>query len=159
MPHSAAAVHIGRELVRPGTADANASAWANVLADVPLFAELNRRHLRKVAGIARIARFEDGSAIVRAGQDGDSFYVLVDGSAKVARRGLPPLTLDVGSFFGEMALLDGGPRAATVSAKGPVACLVITRPRFLKLLRSEPAIAVAMVQELARRLRAAQAVA
>jgi CRP-like cAMP-binding protein len=112
-----------------------------------------------VAGIARVVRFDDGSAIVRAGRDGDSFFVLVEGSVRVSRRGLPSLTLEEGSFFGEMALLDGGPRTATVTAKAPVACLVIGRPRFLKLLRSEPAIAVAMVEELARRLRAAQAIA
>lgn len=158
MPHSATAAQLGRELTR-SRPEKNASAWADVLADVPLFAGLNRRHLRKVAGIARIVRFDDGSAIVRAGQDGDSFFVLVEGSVRVSRRGLPSLSLEEGSFFGEMALLDGGPRTATVTAKGPIACLVIGRPRFLKLLRSESAIAVAMVEELARRLRATQAIA
>jgi CRP/FNR family transcriptional regulator len=55
-----------------------------------------------------------------------------------------------------MALLDGGARSATVTAEGPVTCLTITRPRFLKLLRSEPAIAIAMLEELARRLRTIQ---
>jgi CRP/FNR family transcriptional regulator, cyclic AMP receptor protein len=134
----------------------DASGWANVLAGVPLFAGLSRRHLRQVAGTGRIARFDNATAIVRAGEPGDTFFVVLDGEVVVGRRGLPKISLGMGSYFGEMALLDGGPRSATVTASGPVTCLTIKRPRFLKLLRSEPAISVALLGELAGRLRAVQ---
>jgi CRP-like cAMP-binding protein len=128
-----------------------------VLADVPLFAGLSPRHLRKVAGTGRIVRYHHATAIVRAGEPGDTFYVVVDGEVSVRRRGLAALSLGSGSFFGELALLDGGARTATVMAKGPVACLVIARTRFLKLLRDEPTIAVALLEEVAGRLRTLQA--
>jgi CRP/FNR family transcriptional regulator, cyclic AMP receptor protein len=140
-----------------GPAASDATLWTSVLADVPLFAGLSRRHLRKVADTGRIARFHSGSAIVRAGEPGDSFYVITDGEVSIRRRGVTALSLGPGSFFGEMALLDGGTRSATVTAQGPVACLVITRARFLKLLRAEPTIAVALLTEVARRLRTLQA--
>ena len=133
------------------------AGWANVLAGVPLFAGLGRRHLRRVASAGRIGRFHNATAIIRSGESGDTFYVVLDGEVTVRRRGLPELSLGMGSYFGEMALLDGGVRTATVMAKGPVTCLAITRSRFLKLLRSEPAIAAAILEELARRLRTMQA--
>ena len=141
----------------PGGDTADPKLWTNVLAEVPLFTGLSRRHLRKVAGTGRIARFHDATAIVRAGEQGDTFYVIIDGEVSVRRRGLPAIALGTGSFFGEMALLDGAPRSATVMAKGPVGCLAITRPRFLKLLRDEPTIAIALLEELAQRLRTLQA--
>jgi CRP-like cAMP-binding protein len=133
--------------------------WANVLGEVPLFAGLSRRHLNKVAGVGRLLEFHHGAAIVRAGQPGDAMYVVVDGDVAVRRPGLPEVSLGTGSFFGEMALLDGGPRSATVVAKGPVVCVMIQQSRFMKLLRSEPAIAVELLKEVASRLRAVQAAA
>jgi CRP/FNR family transcriptional regulator, cyclic AMP receptor protein len=136
--------------------DTDARGWTNVLADVPLFAGLSRRHLGKVAAVGRIRRFHNGTAIVRAGEPGDALYVVLDGEVSVRRRGLPAVTLGIGSFFGEMALLDGGARSASVVAESPVACLTIAQSRFLKLLQSEPAIAVGILKELAARLRAAQ---
>ena len=136
---------------------ADPTAWTNVLADVPLLAGLSRRHLRKVAGTGRIVRFHNATAIVTAGEPGDAFYVIIDGEVSVRRRGLSALSLGIGSYFGELALLDGGARTATVMAKGPVACLAITRARFLKLLRDEPTIAIALLGEVAGRLRLLQA--
>lgn len=143
----------GRQMNNP----ADATSWATVLADIPLFAGLGRRHLRQVAGTGRIVRFHNATAIIRSGEPGETFYVVIDGEVSVRRRGLPALPLGMGSYFGEMALLDGGARTATVMASGPVTCLAITRSRFLKLLRSEPTIAVAILEELARRLRTIQA--
>jgi CRP-like cAMP-binding protein len=136
----------------------NAGDWTNVLAEVPIFSELSSRHLKKVAGASRIVRFHDGAAIIRAGTPGDALYILVDGEVSVRRRGLPSVALGVGSFFGEMALFDDSPRSANVVANGPIVCLVISRARFHKLLRSEPPIALGLLEELARRLRVAQSV-
>ena len=132
--------------------------WTNVLAEVPLFASLNARHLRHVAGLARIRRFGDGAVMMRAGDAGDAMFVLLDGRAKVqVRRGT--VGLEMGAFVGELALLDDGPRTATVVADGPVVALSIARSGFRKLLRSEPSIAVAIAEELARRLRTAHTIA
>jgi CRP-like cAMP-binding protein len=138
---------------------ADARGWANVLGDVPLFAGLGGRHLRKVASTGRIARFHDATAVVTAGESGDTLYVVLDGEVEVRRRGLTGIRLGIGSVFGEMAVLDDSPRSATVVAKGPVTCLAISRPRFLKLLRGEPAIAIELLRMLAARLRAVQATA
>ena len=70
---------------------------------------------------------------------------------------MPAIPLGMESFFGELALLDGGARTATVMARGPVVCLAITRARFLKLLRDEPTIAIALLEGVASRLRLLQA--
>jgi CRP/FNR family cyclic AMP-dependent transcriptional regulator len=147
----------GAALARRSDGRTDAAEWTNVLADVPIFAGLPKRHLRKVAETAKLARFHDGTAIVSSGQLGETLYVVLDGEVTVRRPGLPALRLGIGSFFGEMALLDGGPRSATVVAKGPVVALAITRQRFLKVLRAEPAIAIGLLEEMTRRLRAVQA--
>jgi CRP/FNR family transcriptional regulator, cyclic AMP receptor protein len=138
-------------------AASDARLWSDVLATVPLFAGLSRRHLNKVASAGRIARFHDQTAIVRAGKPGNTLYVVLDGEVSVRRPAGPELTLGMGSFFGEISLLDGGPRSATVAARGPVVCLALSQARFAKVLRSEPAIAIAMLKELAERLRTARA--
>jgi CRP/FNR family transcriptional regulator, cyclic AMP receptor protein len=135
----------------------DARGWANVLAEVPLFRGLSQRQLRRIASVATIARFHDLTDVVRSGEMGDAMYVVLDGAVAVRRPGLREVELGPGGFFGEMSLLDGGPRSATVVALGRVTCLRLTRPRFVKLLRGEPALAVALLEELSRRLRAAQA--
>jgi CRP-like cAMP-binding protein len=127
------------------------------LVDIPLFAGLGRRHLNKVAALGRIRRFQKGVTIVAAGESGDALYVVLEGEVSVQRRRLPAITRGIGSVFGEMALLDGGPRSATVVARGSVACLTISRSGFQKLLRKEPAMSAVLLKELATRLRAAEA--
>jgi CRP-like cAMP-binding protein len=143
----------------PSDVTTNSRDWVDVLATIPLFAGLSRRHLGKIAATATVRTIAGGSAIIRAGEPGDAFYVLLDGRVSVRRRGLPAISLGVNSFFGELALLDSGPRTATVVADGPVVCLMIPQSRFLRLLRSEPAIALAILREVAGRLRLAQATA
>jgi CRP-like cAMP-binding protein len=131
--------------------------WLGTLAEVPLFEGLSKRHLRRIAKLARIRRFADGSAMVRAGDAGRTFYVLLDGSAKVNRPGRRSVRLGAGAFFGEMALIDESPRSADVVAAGEVLALTIDRPGFTKLLRAEPALSQALLRTLAARLRAAEA--
>jgi CRP/FNR family transcriptional regulator, cyclic AMP receptor protein len=136
---------------RPAAADP--ASWANVLSTVPLFAGLSRRHLGKIAKAGRIVRFHGDTAIVRAGEPGDTLYVVLDGEVSVRKPRARGLTIAAGGFFGELSLLDGGPRSATVLAQGDVLCFVLRRSVFAKLLRVEPAIAIAIVTELAGRLR------
>jgi CRP-like cAMP-binding protein len=130
--------------------------WLTTLAEVPLFEGLSKRHLRRIAKLARVRRFAAGSTMVRTGDPGRSFYVLLDGTAKVIRVTGRPRRLGAGDFFGEMALLDGAPRSAAVVADSEVLALTIDRPGFTKLLRAEPALAQALLGTLAARLRAAE---
>ena len=130
--------------------------WLDTLGEVPLFDGLTKRHLRRVAKLARIRRFAAGSTLVRAGDPGRSFYVLLDGGAKVTRPGARSRRLGVGDYFGEMALLDDAPRSADVVAEGEVLALTIDRPGFTKLLRDEPAVALGVLRTLAQRLRDAE---
>ena len=126
--------------------------WLPVLEDVPLFAGLSKRHLQRVANLARPVRFSENATIVREGARGDSFYVILDGEAKVA---LPrkSIRLKPMSFFGEMSLLDGGPRSATVVALTDTLTMRIARAPFMKLIKDEPIIAAHIMSELVARLR------
>ena len=130
--------------------------WAPVLAEVPLFGSLSHRHLKRVASLARTRRFADGTSIVRKGDAGSAFFVLLDGGARVVAPTGRARRLKAGDFFGEMALLDGSPRSADVVADGEVLAMTISRSAFGKLLRSEPAIAQELLRTLAARLRAAE---
>jgi CRP/FNR family transcriptional regulator, cyclic AMP receptor protein len=133
--------------------------WLDTLAEVPLFEGLSKRHLRRIAKLARIRRFAPGTVLVRAGDPARSFYVLLDGNARVVRDGRRPLRIGMGSFFGEMALIDDSPRSADVVAEGEVIALTIGRSGFVKLLRAEPALSQALLRTLAARVRAAEATA
>jgi CRP-like cAMP-binding protein len=141
----------------PSDPDRLGHDWLGTLAEVPLFDGLSKRHLRRIAKLARIRRFGSGSAMVRAGDPGRSFYVVLDGNAKVVRPGARSRRLGIGDYFGEMALLDDAPRSADVVADGEVLVLTIDRAGFAKLLRAEPALAQALLRTLAARLRAAEA--
>lgn len=126
-----------------------------MLAELPLFAALSRRHLGKVASAASTKRFAAGSALVRAGGPGNAFFVILDGRVRVdTTTGVSEL--GAGEFFGEMALIDGEPRSATVVAVSDVYVMLISRPKFLKVLESEPKIALAIMATLTRRIRAVQ---
>lgn len=130
----------------------------DVLAGVPLFAGLSRRHLTRIAGLASTKRYAGGSALVKSGAPGESVFVILDGRAGV-RAGARRITLGIGDFFGEMSLLDGEPRSATVTAQTDVLVMMIPRRKFLKLLEKEPRIAIAVMATLSRRVRALQAAA
>jgi len=134
----------------------SAHDWLGVLEEVPLFEGLTKRHLRRVAKLARIRRFAPGSALVRSGDAGKSFFILLDGNAKVMRSSGRARRLGMGDYFGEMALLDGAPRSADVVAEGEVLALTIDRSGFTKLLGTEPTLAQALLRTLAARLRAAE---
>jgi CRP/FNR family cyclic AMP-dependent transcriptional regulator len=130
--------------------------WLPVLADVPLFGDLSRRHLRRVSSLAKTRRFAPNTAIVRNGERGTAFYVILDGAARVVTPKGRPRRLKAGQFFGEMALFDDSPRSADVVAESDVLAMTISRSSFAKLLKSEPAIAHALLRTLAARVRAAE---
>jgi voltage-gated potassium channel len=134
----------------------DAHAWIEALSSVPLFAALGQRHLRKVAGTARIRRFTAGTPLIVGGEAASELFVILEGSVTVAVPGREPLLMGAGSFVGELGVLDGGPRSASVVAEGPVVTLTITARHFRKLMQAEPAIAIGVAEELARRLRTVQ---
>jgi len=131
-------------------------AWLDVLVDIPLFADLSRRHLGKVAALGRTKRFPARTSVVTAGTNADAFYVILDGKATV-RAGNRRIPLTTGDYFGEMALLDGGVRSASVVADTEMLVMAIPRRGFLKLLESEPKIAISIMSTLAHRVRSMQA--
>lgn len=125
-----------------------------MLAEVPLFAGVSARHVRKIAALGSAVSFNAKTRIVSAGDPGDAFYVLLLGRAEVQRgRGRPKIEIGPGAYFGEMALLDGAPRSATVVAKSETICLLLSRKKFEKVLKDEPAVAYALLRTLAARLR------
>ena len=152
-----AGVEIGKTLSSPKSRKSGAM-WADVLGDVPLFAGVPKRHVRKIAALTSEVRFGKGTAIVTAGEPGNDFFIVLDGVASVLRPdGLRPIEIGPGSCFGEMSLIDGGERTATVVATSDVLCLRLSRAPFQKMLKNEPAIALALLQEFAGRIRELQA--
>ena len=126
---------------------------AELLARVPLFAGLSKRHIRAVAGISKEQDFPEKATIAEEGKPGEEFYVIVEGQASVVQNGRRVARLLPGDFFGEIALLDEGPRTASVITETPVAVMSIHRRPFSSLLQKEPTIVLKMLEELAGRLR------
>jgi CRP-like cAMP-binding protein len=157
MPQSGVAASVTAQAVGVGRSgddgDRMGREWAALLGDVPLFAGLSKRQLRRVAGLGRTRRFEPGSLLIRAGDPGDAFYVVLDGAARVRPRSGRTAKLRSGDFFGEMALVDGAPRSADVEAVGEVLTMRIGRASFTKLLKREPQISAGLMAALAARIR------
>ena len=127
-----------------------------LLANVALFAGCNQKELAKVASLVDEVDLAAGTVIARQGRPGREFFVIAEGRVTVEMPDGATVPLGPGSFFGEMALLDGGPRVATVTAASPVVVLVVERRAFASLLREVPSVAEKMLAELARRLRAVE---
>ena len=122
-----------------------------ILSRVPLFSRVGKRQLRRIAALAKLEQFAPGDVIVQAGERGDGFHLIVGGRAKVL--GKSSRTYGPGDFFGETALIDGGPRSATVTAVTEVQAMTVPHRDFKKVLDQEPKIAVGIMTELAARIR------
>ena len=131
--------------------------WAHLLGDVSLFAHLGKRDLRRIAGAATIARVPAGKAIVREGFTAEAFYVLLTGRATVHRGGTPGAELRRGDFFGELGLIDGAPRTASVVADTDLWAARLPREQFFDLIDHKPAIARGLLVAMAERLRRVEA--
>jgi CRP-like cAMP-binding protein len=121
----------------------------------PLFAGLDREHLEDVLRVGRRVSFDTGQAIVERGDRGDAMYIMVDGAAEVDVGGRFH-RLERGDFFGEMAVLAGNRREATVKAAEPVEVLRIPADEFQAFLRQNPEVALGMLKSLVERLREVQ---
>lgn len=129
---------------------------ADFLAGVPLFGGLSKRHLRKIAQLTEEVRFEPGATIAEEGEAGDTFYVITQGRARVKRRNRTVARLGGGDFFGEISLLDGGPRSASVQTETAMTALALDRKEFRSVLESEPQVTLKVLREVATRLRQAE---
>jgi CRP-like cAMP-binding protein len=121
----------------------------------PMFAGLDREHLESVLAVAQRVPFEPGQAIVERGDPGDAMYIVVSGVAEVDVGGRYH-RLQRGDFFGEMAVLAGKPREATVKAVEPLEALRIPADEFQAFLGDNPQIALGMLKSLVERLREVQ---
>jgi CRP/FNR family transcriptional regulator, cyclic AMP receptor protein len=129
---------------------------ADLLAQVPLLEGLSRRHLKQIAEHADEISFRRGETIVEADQPGGSFFVIVEGEVRVVRGDRTIARAGPGEFFGEISLLDGGPRTASVVAETPVVAIRLFKASFDKVIRQEPRVAGKILAVVARRLREAE---
>jgi CRP-like cAMP-binding protein len=128
----------------------------DLIASVPLFAHLPGKTIDDLVKTAVERHYAPGDEIVTEGQAGVAFFVIVEGSVEVVHGCNRPRTsaLRAGDCFGEMALVDGERRSATVRALTPVTCVALTRWDFMAQVRSDAELAVGLLEAMSRRLRA-----
>jgi CRP-like cAMP-binding protein len=122
------------------------------LGQVPMFQDCTEEELSAVAYLASPRALEGGTAVVREGEKGNEFFLLMMGTATVSRQGREVADLKPGDYFGELALFDPAPRDATVTADVPLTLAVLERDRFRTALDSVPALRDALLRGMARRL-------
>lgn len=120
---------------------------------VPLFRGMTERSIEAIVELAQVAAFETGTPLTREGERADSFLVLTAGTATVTQGGRRIRTLGPGDFLGEIALIDGGPRTATVTADSALEAIVIDREGFGRLMNEFPVVRLDLVTALTQRLR------
>ena len=130
-----------------------------VLRRVPFFADIEPSKLKLLAFLSERVGFDDGKTLCRQGDPGDAAYLIIDGHAEIMLEGGPggPITvatLGPNEIVGEMSILTGAPRNATVRAKGRLVALRIAKDPFMRMVREFPAMAVSIMQELAHRVEA-----
>ena len=138
----------GRKALRVGVQERE-----EALQRAPLFAGLPKRHLRALARVSGVAEYGDGQLVVTEGVPGTVFFVILEGKARVVVKGKTLARLGKDDFFGEMSLIDGGPRTADVLTEGPSRMLTLSRTEFRKLLATEPALSARLLEAMAGRIR------
>lgn len=126
---------------------------ADALKSVPLFEGLSKGEMRDIADTAREEVYSPGQDIVTEGQTGGPFFVVTEGRVDVIIGGKKENTLGPGSYFGEMALLEGGSRSATIRAETHVKAYALTSWNFLALLQDNWDITKKVLARLSARIR------
>jgi CRP/FNR family cyclic AMP-dependent transcriptional regulator len=124
-----------------------------LLAEVPIFEGLSKKELQAIAQSTKEVSHREGAVLAREGDTGVGFFLITDGTAKVSVGGRPRSRMGPGDFFGEISLIDQGPRTATVTAETPITTLGITAWVFKRLIEQNPSIASKMLKVMAQRLR------
>jgi CRP-like cAMP-binding protein len=125
------------------------------LRGVPLFSDVPDKDLQTIAGSMRRRTFAPGERIVAEGEGGVGFFFVETGSASVTQDGAHRATLGPGDHFGEIALLAGADRTATVSADTDLVCWGMPAWNFRPLVREQPSITVKLLEGMARQLAGA----
>lgn len=133
------------------------TALEDTLAAVDIFAGLSRRQIKKLVGAGKEVRSGSGKAIAMEGYGALAFHVILEGSAEVTRVGNPLRELGPGDYFGEISMIDGKPRSATVSATSEMTTFVIPHAQFAELVQRDAEMASALLLSLCGRLREAEA--
>jgi CRP/FNR family cyclic AMP-dependent transcriptional regulator len=120
---------------------------------VPLFAGLDRKELELLAKLAKEQRYDPGATIVKSGAGGHGLYIIKEGNVSVVRDGKKVASMGPGQFFGEISVLDGGPRTADVKADTETVCLTLISWEIKPLLMDNAAISYKMLLEMVKRLR------
>lgn len=129
------------------------TAPAALLASVPLFEDLPKKHLARLREEFKESRYRAGEVIMREGTRGGRFFVVVEGKVEISRQGKSKGLLGPGDVFGEWAVLDGGVRTATVTADTAVRVLTLAPWAFKSLLLGEPELMLKILQSTIRRYR------
>lgn len=132
------------------------SAKAELIGGVALFAGLSQREVARIAALVDELHVEAGEVLCTEGRAGSEFFVIATGKAEATKDGDHLAYLAPGAFFGEMSLLDHGPRSATVTALTPMHLLVLDARAFLGVVADHPGVARKVMRGLAERLRASE---
>jgi len=135
---------------------ADAPDNASMLGIVPFFSGLDEKKRKSLVSEGKEMAYKAGDFIVREGAMGVGFYLILDGKAEVRKGDKTLATLGRGQFFGEMSLIDELPRSADVIAVSPIKCWALTSWAFAALVNRNPEVALKMLKEMVKRLRAAQ---
>jgi CRP/FNR family cyclic AMP-dependent transcriptional regulator len=127
------------------------------LSKVEIFEAFSRKELTQLGRLAEQIEIAEGKDLTKEGTTGREFFVITKGQAGVYKKGRKVATLGPGKFFGELALIDGGPRNATVKADANMEVIVLGQREFLGLLHDVPTLAMKVMKGMASRLREADA--
>jgi CRP-like cAMP-binding protein len=130
---------------------------ADSLRGVPLFADLSGRDLKRLAASMSEQTHAAGEEVVAQGKSGVAFFVILEGSARVTQDGEDRGVLSAGDYFGEMALIDGDHRTASVHAETDLRCGALTTWNFRPFVKEHPDVAWSLLTALIKRLRESQA--
>jgi len=123
------------------------------LKSIPLFSRLSRRDLSRLAKETHEYTYESGKVLTTKGRGGVGFFVILDGKARVEVEGRRPKILGAGDYFGEMSLIDDGPRSAVVTADTDLRCLILLQMQFRDFVNQHPEVAWALLEAMVQRIR------
>jgi CRP/FNR family transcriptional regulator, cyclic AMP receptor protein len=129
------------------------TAVGDAIGRVPMFAKLSKRDLKELSSLLSERTFPAGTVITDVGDSGVGFFLIDSGTATVTINGKVVRTVSSGDSFGEIALIDQGPRTATVTADTDLGCYVLAAFNFRPFVKSHPDVAWALLEALAQRIR------
>ena len=128
-----------------------------LLKNTPIFAKTSEKSLESMIQSAVVKTIAPGQKVVEQGQGGVGFYLILDGTVEVIKKGQKLAELETGNFFGELGVIDGRPRTADVVAITETKCWILSQWAMKSVIATHPEVALSMLEELVRRLRATDA--